>query len=63
MRGNCEYRRSHARAAKPALKPTVTDAPATSTAAAAPAARDAQLAGSQPIVHSNSFDSRFGAMK
>ncbi|MGY3620037.1 L,D-transpeptidase family protein [Bradyrhizobium sp. USDA 10063] len=50
-------------AAKPALKPTVTDAPAASTAAAAPAAKDAQLAGSQPIVHSNSFDSRFGAMK
>ncbi len=50
-------------AAKPALKPTVTDAPATSPAAAAPAAKDAQLAGSQPIVHSNSFDSRFGAMK
>ncbi|WP_454623975.1 L,D-transpeptidase family protein [Bradyrhizobium cenepequi] len=49
-------------AAKPALKPTVTDAPATSTAAA-PAVKDAQLAGSQPIVQPNSFDSRFGAMK
>ncbi len=50
-------------AAKPALKPTVTDAPATSTAAAAPAARDTQLSGSQPIVQPNSFDNRFGAMR
>jgi hypothetical protein len=51
-------------AAKPALKPSVTDAPATSTtAAAAPATKDAQLSGSQPIVQPNSFDSRFGAVK
>lgn len=41
-------------AAKPALKPTVTDASA---------AQDAQLSGSQPIVQPHSFDSRFGAMK
>jgi len=44
-------------AAKPALKPSsVSD-----TAAAAPA--PAQVAGSAPIVSSNSFDSRFGAVK
>ena len=30
---------------------------------AAPAAAPAQVAGSAPIVSSNSFDSRFGAMK
>jgi murein L,D-transpeptidase YafK len=45
-------------AAKPALKPSVSD-----TAAAAPASASAQVAGSAPIVSSNSFDSRFGAMK
>ncbi|MFB9266727.1 L,D-transpeptidase family protein [Bradyrhizobium erythrophlei] len=48
-------------AAKPALKPSVTD-----TAAAAPApasSTSTQLAGSAPVVQSNSFDSRFGAMK
>ncbi len=49
-------------AARPPLKPSVTD---TSTAAAAPASalRDTLVAGSQPIVHSNSFDSRFSAAK
>jgi hypothetical protein len=44
-------------AAKPALKPSV-DAPAQ---AAAPA--PSQVAGSAPIVSSNSFESRFGAVK
>jgi hypothetical protein len=44
--------------AKPALKPSLSDAPAP-TAAAAPA----QVAGSAPIVPSSSFESRFGAMK
>ena len=44
-------------ASRPQLKPSVTDTPA-----AAPAA-PAQVAGSAPIVSSNSFDSRFGAMK
>ncbi|MBR1123899.1 hypothetical protein JQ628_20395 [Bradyrhizobium lablabi] len=48
-----------AAAAKPALKPSVTDTPA---AAPAPAPA-AQVAGSAPIVQSNSFESRFGAMK
>jgi murein L,D-transpeptidase YafK len=44
-------------ASRPPLKPSVTDTPA--PAAAVPA----QVAGSAPIVSSNSFDSRFGAMK
>lgn len=44
-------------ASRPQLKPSVSDAPA--PAAAAPA----QVAGSAPIMSSNSFDSRFGAMK
>jgi murein L,D-transpeptidase YafK len=44
-------------AARPPLKPSVSDA------AAAPAAKDNLVAGSAPIVPSNSFDSRFGAMK
>jgi hypothetical protein len=48
-------------AVKPSLKPTVTDTSATAAAAPAPAAT--QVAGSAPIVSSNSFDSRFGAMK
>jgi murein L,D-transpeptidase YafK len=47
-------------AAKPALKPSVTD---TSTAAAAPASSAQSFAGAQPIVSSNSFDSRFTATK
>jgi murein L,D-transpeptidase YafK len=46
-------------AARPALKPSVSDAPA----AAAPAPKDSQVAGSQPIVPANSFDSRFSAVK
>jgi hypothetical protein len=37
----------------------VTDA----QAAAAPAAKDGMVAGSQPIVPPNSFDSRFSAFK
>jgi murein L,D-transpeptidase YafK len=44
--------------AKPALKPSLSDSPAP-----APAAKDAQVAGSQPIVSANSFDSRFSAVK
>ncbi|QWG23244.1 murein L,D-transpeptidase [Bradyrhizobium sediminis] len=47
-------------AAKPPLKPSLSDAVA---AAPAPAAKDAQVAGSQPIVPANSFDSRFSAVK
>ena len=47
-------------AAKPALKPSVTD---TSPATAAPAPAAQSFAGAQPIVSSNSFDSRFSATK
>ena len=48
-------------AAAPALKPSVSDTPAP---AAAPApAKDATIAGAQPALSSNSFESRFGAMK
>ncbi|MGH6740245.1 MAG: L,D-transpeptidase family protein, partial [Bradyrhizobium sp.] len=46
-------------AAKPPLKPSVTDR----QSAAAPTPQNALVAGAQPIVSSNSFDSRFGAMK
>jgi murein L,D-transpeptidase YafK len=46
-------------AVRPPLKPSVTDA----QAAAAPAAKDGMVAGSQPIVPPNSFDSRFSAFK
>jgi murein L,D-transpeptidase YafK len=45
-------------ASRPQLKPSVSDTPAV-----APASAPAQVAGSAPIVQSNSFDSRFGAMK
>jgi murein L,D-transpeptidase YafK len=47
-------------AAKPPLKPSLSDAPA---AAPAPAPKEGLVAGSQPIVPSNSFDSRFSAFK
>ena len=43
-------------AGKPPLKPSLSDQPA-------PAAKDAQVAGSQPVLPANSFDSRFGAIK
>jgi murein L,D-transpeptidase YafK len=42
--------------AQPALKPSVSDTPATT-------AKGSQVFGSAPIVSSNSFDSRFGAVK
>jgi murein L,D-transpeptidase YafK len=52
-------------ASRPPLKPSVTDAPAAQPASdpAAPPAKDAVVAGAQPIVQSNSFDSRFSAAK
>jgi murein L,D-transpeptidase YafK len=59
--------RQAAAAPRPPLKPTVTDTPAAAapaaTAAPAAPARDTMVAGSQPIVQSNSFDSRFSAVK
>ena len=45
-------------ASRPQLKPSVSD----SSAAAAPA-RDGQVSGSAPIMSTNSFDNRFGAVK
>lgn len=45
-------------AAKPALKPSITD-----TAAAPAPATNSQLAGAAPVVQSNSFDTRFSAVK
>jgi len=47
-------------AARPPLKPTVSDQ---ETATAAPPAKDSLVAGSQPIVQANSFESRFSAVK
>jgi murein L,D-transpeptidase YafK len=58
-----------AAAPRPPLKPSVdapaAAAPATAAAPAAPPApaKDAMVAGSQPIMGSNSFDSRFSAVK
>ena len=46
-------------AARPPQKPSVADQPA----AAAPPAKDGLIAGSPPIVSSNSFESRFSAAK
>ncbi len=47
-----------AASSRPPLKPSVTD-----SAPPAPAAKDAQVAGSQPIMPASSFESRFGAVK
>jgi murein L,D-transpeptidase YafK len=52
-----------AKPAAPVLKPSVSEAPAQAAAAPAPAAKDATIAGAQPALPSNSFESRFGAMK
>lgn len=49
-------------ASRPPLKPMVSDTPA-AAAAPAPTTKDSLVAGSAPIVSSNSFDSRFGALK
>jgi murein L,D-transpeptidase YafK len=46
-------------AARPPLKPSVSDA----SAQAATSGKDAQIAGAAPVMSSNSFDSRFGAVK
>jgi murein L,D-transpeptidase YafK len=56
-----EPKQAAAKPAAPALKPSVPEAPA--QAAPAPAAKDATIAGAQPALPSNSFESRFGAMK
>jgi murein L,D-transpeptidase YafK len=44
--------------ARPPLKPALSETPAS-----APAARDGLVAGAQPIVQANSFESRFSAFK
>jgi murein L,D-transpeptidase YafK len=53
--------------AKPPLKPagaeTAANAPAPAAAPAAPATNNSLVAGAQPIVSTNSFDSRFSAAK
>lgn len=46
----------HAAVGRPPLKPSVSDTPA-------PAAKNNLVSGSAPIVSTNSFDSRFGAVK
>jgi murein L,D-transpeptidase YafK len=51
-------------AAKPALKPSMTDpAPAQAAAPAPASSQGPMVAGAQPIVPANSFESRFGAMQ
>jgi murein L,D-transpeptidase YafK len=49
-------------AARPPLKPSVSDTTASASAAPAPAA-NSLVTGSQPIVSANSFESRFSASK
>jgi murein L,D-transpeptidase YafK len=46
-------------ATRPPLKPSISD----NAAAPAPVANNAQVAGSQPVVPANSFESRFSAVK
>jgi murein L,D-transpeptidase YafK len=50
-------------AAKPALKPSVTDTSSSAAAAAPAPAAQSFAGGAQPIVSSNSFDNRFSAAK
>jgi murein L,D-transpeptidase YafK len=57
-----EPKQAAAKPAAPPLKPSVSEAPA-QAAAPAPVAKDATIAGAQPALPSNSFESRFGAMK
>jgi hypothetical protein len=54
-----ETKQAAAPAPRPPLKPSLSD----TAAAQAPAAKDSMVAGSQPIVPANSFDSRFSAVK
>ncbi|KWV53135.1 hypothetical protein AS156_08960 [Bradyrhizobium macuxiense] len=56
-----EVKRETRQAARPALKPSVTDTAA--APAPAPVSAGTQLAGSAPVMQSNSFDNRFSAMK
>ena len=56
-----EPRQAVAATARPSLKPSASEAPAADPNAAG--SRDTLLAGAQPMVSSNSFESRFSAMK
>ena len=56
-----EPKQAVAATARPSLKPSASDAPAADPNAAG--SRDTLLAGAQPLVSSNSFESRFSAMK
>src|SRR4051812_8572379 len=47
-------------ASRPPLKPSPSD---TAAVTPAPAAKDSQVAGSQPVVQANTFESRFSAFK
>jgi murein L,D-transpeptidase YafK len=58
-----EPKQAAAKPAAPAPKPPVSEAPAQAAAAPAPGAKEATIAGAQPALPSNSFESRFGAMK
>ena len=49
--------------AHPPLKPSLSDAPPAAAPAAAAAASPGVVAGSQPIVQANSFESRFSGLK
>jgi murein L,D-transpeptidase YafK len=49
--------------ARPPLKPSISDPPPTETAAAPAPAQPSTIAGAQPIVQANSFESRFSAPK
>jgi hypothetical protein len=49
--------------AHPALKPTVTDTAAATPAPTPAAPKDSMVAGAQPIVSANSFESRFSGIK
>jgi hypothetical protein len=58
-----EPKQADSKPPRPPLKPSVTDAPAATAAVPAAAPKESIVAGAQPIMPSNSFDSRFSAMK
>jgi len=55
-----EPKQAAAKPAAPALKPSVSEAPAPATT---PTAKDTTIAGAQPALPANSFESRFGAIR
>ena len=60
---HAEPKQAAAKPAAPALKPSVSDTPAQAAAAAPAPAAPATIAGAAPALPSNSFESRFSAMK